>query len=454
MNKKLFSFFGLLLILAALVTTGFGCRGNSVEVQKYLEPIELNYWRVWDDADSFTDIIKAYEVLHPNIEINYRKFRYDEYEKELLEAMAEDRGPDIFSLPESWLREYQNRIEPMPETITLAHETIKGTIKKEKVIELRTQKTPSLREIKENFVDVVSKNAVIDNKVYGLPLSLETLVMFYNRDIFNKTGVTTVPTDWKSFQEAVQKITRLDESGRIVQAGSAIGSGANITRSFDLLSVLMMQNGAPMTDVNGFAAFTQETDNFSPGVEAIGFYTDFANPTKSVYTWNNELPNSLEAFISGKAGMIFGYNYYLPTIRNRAPQLNFSLAPIPQVNPDSPTNYGNYWLETVSKKSKNIAAAWDFILFASQKDQAQKFLEKTQRPTALKALISSQLENDDLYAVSNQTLTADNWYQGKDAPAAEQAMVEMIDSFLNAASERDAKKIIELAIQKINQTIK
>lgn len=455
MRKKYFNLFTLFLIGVFLLTAGFGCKSPGQEVQKHLKPTELNYWRVFDDEDAFAEIITQYRQSHPNIKINYRKFRYDEYEKALLDALAEDRGPDIISIHESWLRKYQTKLQPMPSEITMAYQIVKGTLKKEVTYELKTKPALNLRQLKENFADTVYQDAVIDSQIFGLPLSLETLVMFYNKDILNRAGVAQAPNTWKSFQEAVEKMTRFDSQGKIIQSGAALGAGDNVERAFDILSILMMQNGATMTDNSGSATFTKSRDNnYNPGVEAIKFYADFASPVKNVYSWNSEMTNSLDAFIAGKVGIIFGYNYHLPAIRARAPRLNLGIAPIPQVTPDAPINYAGYWLETVSNKSSHPNEAWDFIIFASQKEQVKTYLEKTKRPTALKAVINEQLENEDIYPAATQTLTAANWYQGKDPLAAENAIKEMIDKALTAATDKELKSILDTAIQKINQTIK
>lgn len=454
MKRKYFTILNLFLVFVFLMTAGLGCKSPGGDVQEKLKPIELNYWRVFDDADAFEDIVAAYKQLHPNITINYRKFRFEEYEQALLEALAEDRGPDIFSINEGWVKDYQTKIKPMPSEITLAYQYTKGTIKKEIAYELRTRNAPSLREIKTNFADTVYEDVVLDDQVYGLPLSLETLVMFYNKDILNKSGIAQPPRDWKSFQEDVQKSTRFDSQGNIIQSGAALGTGYNVERSFDILSVLIMQNGAEMTNTSGFATFANENrDRYNPGIEAIRFYLDFASPVKSVYSWNDDMTSSFDSFLSGKLGFTFGYNYHIPSIKSRAPRLNFGIAPIPQISPEDPINYANYWVEGVSLKSAHQDEAWDFILFATDQERVVSYLEKTNRPTALKALIDSQFEDEELHSTSLQILTAKNWYQGIDQPAAEEAFKEMIEDLPNALDDRQFSDIIKTAISKINQTI-
>ena len=121
----------LFLFFILILTSGFGCKLVDKKTQEAMKPVTLNYWRVWDGPDAFDGIIANYKQLHPNVNINYRKLRYDEYEKELLDALAEDRGPDIFSIHNTWIKRYENKIVPMPTSITMAYPVTKGTIKKE-----------------------------------------------------------------------------------------------------------------------------------------------------------------------------------------------------------------------------------------------------------------------------------------------------------------------------------
>ncbi len=442
------------MLLVILVTTGFGCKSPSKEVQERLKPITLEYWRVWEDAEVFEPIIADYQAAHPNIKINYRKFRYEEYEKQLLEAFAEDRGPDLFSIPESWLREYETKLTPMPPEVTMVYQELKGTIKKELVQTLRTTPTPSFREIKQIFPDTVYSDVVIGEQLYGLPLSVDSLVMFYNKDLLNNAGITTPPKTWDEFSAASVKMTRYDAKGAPIQSGSALGTGTNINPSVDIASVLMMQNGAIMTSANGVPTFMSDRNNINPGLQALRFYSEFASPVKNVYSWNTDMANAFDVFASGRVAMIFGYNYNLPTPRARAPKINLGIAPIPQISPEKPMNYGSYWIETVSKKSTHTDEAWDFILFMTTKEaQAKKFADATKRPVALRSLIGSQIENEDLNAAATQTLTTSNWYQGRDSVAAETALRTMLDDLSNALTDKDIKVIIDIALEKIVQTL-
>jgi len=459
----------LLLFFTLIMTSGFGCKMVSKEVENAMKPVTLEFWRVYDGPDAFDDIITAYKQLHPFITIKYKKLRYSEYEQELFNALAEDRGPDIFSIHNTWVRKYQTKISPMPDKITLAYPVVKGTIKKEVIPELRTTNSIPLKDIKNNFIDVVYKDVVINAEadpktkqmkdfVYGLPLSVDTLAMFYNKDLLNNAGIPQAPAYWnKEFQQDIKKLTKQDSRGQLEQAGVAMGGSANITRYSDILSVLMMQNGTVMMDDSGEIMFnrippTMTGQQHVPGLEASIFYSDYANPSKEVYSWNKTQDNSLDMFIKGKLGFLFGYSYFLPQIKAQAPKLNFGIAKLPQIEGNTvSTNFANYWVETVSSKSKYKSEAWDFIQFMTKEAQVKSYLEKTKKPTALKSLINAQLSDEDVGVFAEQLLTSKSWYRGKDPQAMEMIIGQMIDGFVEGKDKPE--NLIDLASRQVQQTV-
>lgn len=452
-------FFIVFLIFSFFLTAGGGCQLVSDPAQDPSRPVTLEYWRVFDGEDAFEEIIEQYNLRHPHVNINYRKIRYEDYREELLTALAEDRGPDIFSIHNTWVREYINRIEPMPETVTISRLVEEGTIKTETVQRTQTERTMSLRQLENTFLDVVYDDVVLRNdqgeeKIYSLPLSVDTLAMYFNRDLLNNAGISTPPEKWdRDFQNAVKEMTKQDSRGNISQAGVGMGGSDNIERSVDILSLLMMQNGTEMMTENGnvlFDASGSGTQGYNPGMEALRFYTDFANPAKEVYCWNDNLDNSLKMFTEGRLALMFGYSYHLPEIKSMAPTLNFNVTNVPQINPSRQINHANYWTEVVSRKSENKDVAWHFLMFATGEDQAQKYLEKTNKPTALRSLVEEQKEDREIGVFAEQLLTSKSWYRGKDALAMEEVMKDMIDEA--KASPQELDRVISRGSSRVQQT--
>ncbi|MDD4995081.1 MAG: extracellular solute-binding protein [Patescibacteria group bacterium] len=463
MKKIFFSF----VILSLIATAGFGCKTQSEAEKEATKPVTLNFWGVFDESDAIQPLITAYRAKHPNVTINYKMYRFDEYEDELLNALAEDRGPDIFMVHNHWMRGYLAKILPLPAELTIAYVTQSGgALGSETKATLAKEKTMTLRALQDSFVQVVADDAVApvwnatdevnENKIVGLPLSVDTLALYYNRDILNAAGIAEPPTTWTDFLEQVKTITKLNADGGIAQSAAAIGTSSNIERFSDIVSALMMQNGTEMTNESGFATFNKIPKALTgrsepPGFGAVRFYTDFANSGKEVYTWNDDFPNSLDAFSTGQTAFFFGYSYHLSQIRTKAPKLNLGIARLPQLEGNPEVNYANYWLNSVSAKSKSSNYAWDFVQFAASEANVKAYLDAAKRPTALRSLRDSQLEDVDLSVFASQLLTAKDWYRGKNWAAVEQTFADMIDSQVYGTME--LKDAINLAVSKVNQTI-
>ena len=236
--------------LLAFLLTGFGC-GNDEEARA-TEAIELTIWGVFDDEDNYDGVMDAYRVIHPNVSIEYRELRYDEYEEELVRAIAEGEGPDIFLVQNTWMERYQSLMLPLPETLTIGYQEVRGTVKKEVINTLRTETTLSQRALKSDFVDVVAEDMVLsyqanedaapEDVIYGLPPALDTLVLYWNKDLLNAAGIAEAPDTWTEFQESVVALTKVDDDGNLVQSAVGMGTSENVERSADVLALLMIQN--------------------------------------------------------------------------------------------------------------------------------------------------------------------------------------------------------------------
>ncbi len=454
MSKKIFSFVLIFVLLISL--SGCGLSSPSQDPRK---PITINYWRVWDDSGSFREIIDKYEELHPNITINYRKLRYEDYEDELVNAMAEDRGPDIFTIHNTWMKAYQPKMAYMPEEVKMSKAVMEGVINKKKVLTTETKKTLTIKELENKFLDVIYKDVILPDekgidKIYGLPLSVDTLAMYYNKDLINNANIAEVPKYWdRDFQETVKKMTKQSNEGEIIQSGVALGGARNIEASTDILSILMMQSGATMMNDEGSVMFhssSRVTKGYNPGPEALEFYTDFANPGKEVYCWNDRLDDSLDMFAEGKLGIMFGYAYHLPIIKSQAPKLNFNTVKLPQIK-GSEVNFANYWVETVSHKSKNQDAAWDFLQFATAEEQVKSYLDYVKKPTALRSLVNEQIDDTEIGVFAEQLLTSKSWYSGYNAHATTEAFKQMVEETNN--HEEEIETVMRRAVERIQQTV-
>lgn len=449
----------LIFITIALIVLGFGCRGLSQEELAAVRPVSLEYWTVFNDTALLQQFANEYKQQHSYVTINIRQVRVEEFDKLFVNALADEVAPDLVSLHARWLRKYQNRLLPMPPSARVSSIFTKGKYQPETIVTVQNNPLPSRASIKRDFITTVGEDVIIGESAYGLPLAADTLALYYNKELLDKAGVPVPPTTWTEFGEAVKKATRYDRDGNIIQSGVAMGTGNNVDNAADILLALMAQNGITVAR-GGAVTFANGLDRNSqahPALEAIRFYTDFAQPTKDVYTWNAKMGNALDEFARGKTVFYVGYAYDRPRIQARGPQLEVEVVPLPQLNPAVPGNVANYWVEAVVKKTKNPNEAWDFIRFMTTPENIKRYTEATGQPSPLRGQIAEQQDNPTLASFAAQIIYAQNWYRGIDYDAAKSAFTDLLAAYLEPYGEnqdpleRDANLIIRTQ-QVVQQT--
>lgn len=418
----------LLVAFLAVALIGASCnKGAGPAPVNSTEPITLTMWRVFDEPDSMATAIAKYHQLHPNITVQVTTKDYADYELQVANAIAAGTGPDMWMILDDWLPRDADKLQPMPAGL-LAGNT-------------KTGAKDNATIMKERYPDVVSQEAVQNKQVYGIPLSIDTLALYYNKDNFQHAGIAQAPSTWSEFVTDVEKLTTYDTKNRktITHAGAAIGTAQNINRATDLLMLLMLQNGTQMTNtdgtrstMNGAVAQPGGTQTY-PGTNALEFYTGFADPQKTAYTWNNDMPNSIDAFANGQVSMIFSYAYLQRTLLQKNPSLNYGVAPMPQVDgAATPVDYPTYWLEVASRNTKHSAEVWDFLKFMSEQGDVD-YQNATGKPTA-KRLTSIPGPNERVLSSQPgspwifQATTAETWDRGKNPARIEEIFNELIEN--------------------------
>ncbi|MFH0818774.1 MAG: hypothetical protein V1898_02150 [Patescibacteria group bacterium] len=451
------SFIGIFFIVLILLTSGAICSKSG----KMPATVELNYWSPEYNEDDIKGIISGFEVQYPYVSINYRKLDYSEYDDALISAWAKGQGPDIFSVASSDVKKYYDYILPLPTAVKLTTVTEKQNFgKKEIIIAEQSQRSISPSELKNQYIDTVYKDTVfsyIDNKtttsrIFGLPLAMDNLVLYWNRDLLNQAGISLPASDWQALVDQTTDLTKIDKDNNIIQSSIALGTSNNIEHYFDILSVLMMQFGTPMTSDSGSIIFNQENrdEKRFPAREALEFYTKFASSEWETYTWNADKLSALDSFVKGESAYYIGYHYDLATIKQLSPNLNFDIARLPQIAPQAQINYPHYWVESVAQSSKNFDISWAFVQYLTNETNSKKYIESAKKPAARRSLLGAQAEDYELAIFAEQALTAKSWYHGKNEAEAKNVFSDMIDKTLSGNFEID--KIISESANKTQLT--
>ncbi|MBT4153156.1 MAG: extracellular solute-binding protein [Candidatus Magasanikbacteria bacterium] len=449
----------LVFTLSLLLLFGFGCKGpTAAEVQR-TQRVTLDYWTVFGNVSQLRQFASAYSARKPQVQINIRQVRFEEFEDKFVNALADDVAPDIISVHAKDISKYQPRLLEMPRATRVSNVYVKGQYVKETVVEPEINAMPSASNIRQNYVSAVGADVVRNGAIYGLPLAMDSLALYYNKDLLDRAGVATPPATWDEFVDAVKKSTRFNSQDDIVQSGVAMGTATNIDNAPDILATLMMQRKLRVAE-NGIVSFATggTRSEEAPALEVLRFYTDFAQQDRDTYTWNNRQENAFDAFVRGRSVFYIGYAFDAGRIRAANPQLNLDVVALPQLDPANPTNIANYWVETVVKKTTEPDYAWDFLRFIGSQENVKTYTAATRQPSPYRLHIAESLEDPLLEPFVVNLLTARNWYQGSNADVAENIFEALIEAHLLPVpddvdqEDRDAS-LLNQAARRMQQTM-
>ncbi|MBI4973875.1 sugar ABC transporter substrate-binding protein [Candidatus Roizmanbacteria bacterium] len=307
--------------------------------------VTLSYWGLWEEKEMMDPVIKLYEQKNPGVKIIYEKKTPQDYREKLIVRSQKGQGPDIFRFHNTWLPQIKEITAPLPP------EVMTGS------------------EFELTFYPIHQKDLKIGKYYYGLPLSVDGLVLVYNEDLFKKAGINKSPTNWDELIEDANRIQVPGKEGEIITAGIAIGTASNIEHFSDIFGLLLVLNGGDIMKLDEPEA-----------VGALEAYRRFAEAPNN--TWSEALPNAVSAFIQQKVAMIIVPSWEILTIKGTDPDLKLKVVPIPKPPGGKQASLATYWVEGVSKMSKNQLEAWKFLKFLTEKETMTKMYE-TQSATRL-----------------------------------------------------------------------
>lgn len=468
MSLRKFSIAICLSVALALPLSG--CSSSS-KSKTAATKTTLYWWRSSDDGAeaALKQVVSQFKTVNPNVTIEIVTKNPQKYLEEVTTALASyqtiKNAPDIISVNYQDLPNVANQLVPAADNmfeVNLASKKKTGVKATETVL--------------NNFESVVGKTAILKNsqgesKLYGLPMAIDTLALYRNKTLIEtastnlgtvekvqkqlskeeinilKKKILAAPSTWKELAEVVPYITV--KSGDQISI-SAIPLGApNIERSYDIVQTLMMQNGTRMTsDSLDSAAFSTSqqgvTSANTPGEQALDFYFNFSNPSSSLYSWNDRMPTSYDAFKNSQAAMMIHYASAYGFLVNEKPALakNIEVVPLPQISdPKLATDSGN--VKTMTKMNlecvtaakgdaKRQKLAWDFVNYVSSRSGSSPYLAATRLASPLKTVPGkSKFE-----AFAKQKTYADAWFKGHKASTVDSIFLKMIVDIYNQTTTK------------------
>lgn len=257
------------------------------------------------------------------------------YREVLTEALASGTGPDLYFMTQEQSVQDAGKSSHIPAT------------------------SLTLTQFQNAFIDAALPLYAADG-VVALPIIADPLVLFWNRDMMAAGGYASPPQYWDELPTIAQRITQYDEARTISKAAVAMGEYRNINTAKDILTTLMLQAGTSIVDRDMATGklkvgFGSESNGSKPKVlDALVFYTRFADPADVSYAWSRALPEARDAFIEARVALYIGRASDRALIAASNPNLNFSMAGLPQIRSTAtPVTSSRIHALALSRSSKN-----------------------------------------------------------------------------------------------------
>jgi multiple sugar transport system substrate-binding protein len=357
--KVLMMLFIVIFLLAACSPQRAQVDFVFMRTSEFTEP----YWQ---------GVIQDFEAQNPDIQVNLYIFTWDEGQKKIADMVAQGKPPTLARVATRWIPEYvaAGLLEPVDAYMSA---------------EFRSQFIPLL----------INEGSQYEGRTFGLPITVSSRALYYNKALFKQAGLTTPPENWTELKNAATAIHALgsDKYGFGIQAIQGKQPEASTYFYYFLWG-----NGGNILTADG----TRAAFNGPEGVEALTFLKDMIdsgltqpNPTVSP----TEFPRKdMEtAFVEGKLAMVITGPWLAARLAKEAPDLEYGLSAIPYQT--TPTTLAAQDTLILFKQAANKEAAWKFVEFLYADDYRLKYaLGDGVLPEKISVAENSQITENPAYS--------------------------------------------------------
>ncbi len=308
----------------------------------------------------------------PTLQYIYREVSANNFRNTLLEAIANANGPDLLLYDTKTLYSIRDKVNIIP---------------------FATYPEATFRQTYADGTDVL----LTKTGAYGLPVLIDPMVMYYNRDIFARAGFANPISTWDELYTIAPQITKKNSNGTFATATVPFGLAENMPYTKDVLITLFGQSGIPIVypynDTVNANITNSVYGNADAGVSMLNFFMQFSNPTSDYYSWNKLMPDAKTAFIQNSLAIYPGFASELFELRQRNPNLNFAPASMPQLK-DANISYttGNIYAIGIATSSLQPTAAYNGLYALTAVDMETKFAQAMTLPPADRTLLAAKPE--------------------------------------------------------------
>lgn len=371
---------------------------------------------VWGtiSADAFNNAMISSSVSgSKNIRVTYVRKDVSDFDNDFVEALAEGRGPDIVVLRDDLIYKNRNKIYPIP------------------------YKAYPERDFKDRFIEE-GELFLTPEGILSVPFIVDPMVMYWNRDLFSNNFVASPPKYWDELPALIEKMTIRDSKANILQATISFGEWRNVTNAKEIISMLLLQAGTPITSRSDKEVVSVLNSQFGypriPSQSAVDFYTQFSNPTSLSYTWNRSLPSSSNFFLSGNLAMYLGFASEIFAIQQKNSNLNFNVTSIPQIRDTKKKSvFAHMYGLSIVKQSKQISQAYTVIGALTEVKALREMEKVTNLPPVRRDMLTEKPTDAFRLVFYDSALISRSWID-PDAVSTSNVLRDMIESITSGRS--------------------
>jgi raffinose/stachyose/melibiose transport system substrate-binding protein len=330
--------------LAAIVTPPASAATVTLKVWSWQKPM----------TDDWNKIFAVYEAANPGVKVEFTGYVSTDYPTVIKTGLTTADGPDIVMLhPYNSINQYVAAGQLSPITAT---------------------DVPTLSTV---FSKDSLKASEYGGKQYGVPFALQTVQMFYNKDIFKKVGVS-VPKTASSFKALLPRIQKAGYTPISITGKTA----------WQLVNVFDGIVG-PLYGGREWVEGAREGTSLASDTEFKSALTTFASYSKYFpkFVTGVDYATSQSLFSSGKAAMYPGGAWELKGFQTANPKLNMGVFSVPSgTEKTSPTwgyEDGSFGL---SAKTAHRAESVKLLQWCSSKEFGQLFTNTLKQVSSVKGV--------------------------------------------------------------------
>ena len=349
------------------------------------------------DGEAFDSVFEELVQYDPSITgISYVQKDSTLFDQELTNALAENRAPDMY--------------------IVGSDEAVKTSAK----VTVIPYESVSRKQFKDWYIEAANPFLGLKG-IIAIPFIVDPLILYWNRDLFAAAGYPEPPRYWDEVPQMAQRLTVRDTTGAIQTSAIALGTYRNVEDAKAILSMLITQAVGESQSVSdtivGMDESGQQRSLLSldygrdepPSVSALRFYTEFANPAKTDYSWSGSFESARQAFAHGQAALYVGFASEDGLIRAINPNLNYSVAPVPQVRDSKrPSTFARVYGFAVPLASKNRDGAFLAAQRLNTATSSTAFAKRFGIGSASREALKMPTDNDHEF-INRMALVSKNW---------------------------------------------